>query len=140
MTERTTRRTLLLAFASAVPVAALAGLQGSAAADPVYPSQGDVDAAQSAADAKAAQVASLQAQLAAQQDALDAAQTKLSVAAEDYDEARALLQQRTTRPRPPRPPPTARPPPTPRPAPRWAASPPSSTAGSPTGGPRWPPS
>lgn len=95
MTERTTRRTLLLAFASAVPVAALAGLQGSAAADPVYPSQGDVDAARSAADAKAAQVASLQAQLAAQQDALDAAQTKLSVAAEDYDEARALLQQRT---------------------------------------------
>jgi cell wall-associated NlpC family hydrolase len=87
---------LLLAFATAVPVAASAGLQGSAAADPVYPSQGDVAAAQAAAAAKAGQVASLQAQLAAQQDQLDAAQTKLSVAAEDYDEAQALLQQRTT--------------------------------------------
>ncbi|MEZ0492452.1 C40 family peptidase [Kineococcus sp. TBRC 1896] len=95
MGERTTRRTLLLAFAAALPVAAIGGLPGAAAADPVYPSQGDVDAARAAADAQAAQVASLQAQLTAQQDALDAAQTTLSVAAEDYDEARALLQQRT---------------------------------------------
>ncbi|MEZ0165537.1 C40 family peptidase [Kineococcus sp. LSe6-4] len=95
MTDRTTRRTLLLAVAATAPVAALGALVGSAAADPGYPSQGDVDAAQAAAGATAAQVAALQARLAAGQEALDAARTRLSVAAEDYDEARALLQQRT---------------------------------------------
>jgi cell wall-associated NlpC family hydrolase len=89
---RTARRTLLVALAASVPLFAVGA---PAVADPVYPSQDDVDAARSAADATAAQVAALQTQLTGQQDQLEAAQTSLSVATEDYDEARALLEQRT---------------------------------------------
>lgn len=73
----------------------LLAVGGQAVADPLYPSQDQVDGAKAAADATAAQVAGLQAQLSAQQAWLDQAQTALSVAAEDYDEARALLAQRT---------------------------------------------
>ncbi|WP_432510389.1 C40 family peptidase [Kineococcus sp. SYSU DK001] len=94
MRERTTRRTLLLALAASVPLTALAGaLAGTAAADPT-PSQDEVDAARRAADATAARVDALQAQLNAEQTRLEAARTALSVAAEDYDEARALLARR----------------------------------------------
>ena len=87
----TGRRTLLLALTAAVPLAWAA----PALADPVYPSQGDVDAAKAAADAAAGEVSTLQVELARRQSDLEAAQTALSVATEDYDEARAVLAQRT---------------------------------------------
>ncbi|GAA0302508.1 hypothetical protein GCM10009528_19490 [Kineococcus aurantiacus] len=79
-------------MATSLPLLALGG---TAVADPVYPSQDEVDRARAAADGTAARVDDLQAQLGAQQTRLEDAQTQLSVAAEDYDEARALLDQRT---------------------------------------------
>lgn len=88
---RVGRRTLLLALTAALPVAVAA----PALADPVYPSQSDVDAARAAADGAAGEVSTLQVELARQQADLETAQTALSVAAEDYDEARAVLATRT---------------------------------------------
>ncbi|NAZ83407.1 hypothetical protein GTR02_16435, partial [Kineococcus sp. R8] len=87
------RSVLLLALGAGVP-AALGLAAGPATADPALPAQGDVDAARAAAAGVAAQVAALQARLAGQQADLDASRTLLSVAAEDYDEARALLARR----------------------------------------------
>ena len=87
------RRTLLLALGLAPLLAAAAATP--AWADPAYPAQGDVDAARVAAEGVAREVAGLQTQLSQAQSALDAARTDLSVATEDYHEARALLAQRT---------------------------------------------
>ncbi len=92
MAEGAARRTVLLAVAGALPLLAAA----PAAAAPVQPpGQDEVDAARAAAAGTAQQVAALQAELARQQADLDAVHVRLSVAAEDFDEAQALLQQRT---------------------------------------------
>ncbi|WP_432505390.1 C40 family peptidase [Kineococcus arenarius] len=92
MAEGAARRTVLLAVAGALPLLAAA----PAAAAPVQPpGQDEVDAARAAAAGTAQRVAALQTELTRQQADLDAAHVRLSVAAEDFDEARALLQQRT---------------------------------------------
>ena len=67
----------------------------SAQADPVYPSQGQVNEAKAAAGDKAAQVAAVEAQLVASNARLQEVQTAAEVANEKYNLARILLQQRT---------------------------------------------
>jgi cell wall-associated NlpC family hydrolase len=67
----------------------------SAHADPVYPSAGEVKAAKAAAGAKAAQIAVVEGQLAASNAHLVTVQTAAEVAAEKYNLARVLLEQRT---------------------------------------------
>ncbi|NIZ91540.1 hypothetical protein F1544_11085, partial [Kineosporiaceae bacterium B12] len=95
-TQSETRRRSFLLLAAGLAVPAVLGVAAApATADPAYPSQGDVDAAKAAAEGVAGQVAALQVQLAGQQADLEASRTALSVAAEDYDEAQALLSQRT---------------------------------------------
>ena len=67
----------------------------SAQADPVYPSAPQVKAAKAAAGDKAAQIAVVEGQLAASNARLVAVQTAAEVAAEKYNLARILLQERT---------------------------------------------
>ena len=67
----------------------------SAQADPVYPSAPQVKAAQAAVRDKAAQIAVVEGQLAASNTRLVAVQTAAEVAAEKYNLARILLQERT---------------------------------------------
>ena len=67
----------------------------SAQADPVYPSAPQVKAAQAAVGDKAAQIAVVEGQLAASNARLVAVQTAAEVAAEKYNLARILLQERT---------------------------------------------
>ncbi|WP_432571931.1 C40 family peptidase [Kineococcus sp. SYSU DK005] len=91
MAEGPGRRALLVAALGALPLLAAA----PAHAQPLPPGPGEVEAARAAAAAAAARVAALQAELGAQQQALEDAHVRLSVAAEDYDEAAALLRQRS---------------------------------------------
>jgi cell wall-associated NlpC family hydrolase len=67
----------------------------SAQADPVSPSAGQVKAAKAAVGDKAAQIAVVEGQLAASNARLVAVQTAAEVAAEKYNLARILLQERT---------------------------------------------
>jgi cell wall-associated NlpC family hydrolase len=67
----------------------------SAQAEPVYPSAGQVTAAKAAVGDKAAQIAVVEGQLAASNSLLVAVQTAAEVAAEKYNLARILLQERT---------------------------------------------
>ena len=67
----------------------------SAQADPVYPSADQVNAAKAAAGDKAGQVAAVEASLMASNARLVEVQTAAEVAAEKYNLARILLQQRT---------------------------------------------
>ena len=67
----------------------------SAQADPVYPSQGQVNGAKAAVGDKAAQVAAVEAQLMASNARLDEVQTAAEMANEKYNGARILLQERT---------------------------------------------
>jgi cell wall-associated NlpC family hydrolase len=74
-------------------IAAIAPL--SAHADPVYPSSGQVKAAKAAVGGKAAQIAALEAQLKASTARLQDLQSGAEAAAEKYNLARILLQERT---------------------------------------------
>ena len=67
----------------------------SAHADPVYPSAGQVKAAKAAVGDKAAQIAVVEGQLKASNARLAEVQTAAEVAAERYNVARILLQERT---------------------------------------------
>jgi cell wall-associated NlpC family hydrolase len=67
----------------------------TAHADPVVPSTGQVEAAKAAVGDKAAQVAVIQRQLKASNARLDEVQSAAEVAAEKYNLARILLQERT---------------------------------------------
>jgi cell wall-associated NlpC family hydrolase len=67
----------------------------SAQADPIYPSERQVNQAKAAAGEKAAQVAAVEAQLRASNARLAEVQTAAEVANEKYNLARILLQQRT---------------------------------------------
>jgi cell wall-associated NlpC family hydrolase len=67
----------------------------SAQADPVYPSQGQVNGAKAAVGDKAAQVAAVEDQLMASNARLDEVQTAAEMANEKYNGARILLQERT---------------------------------------------
>jgi peptidoglycan DL-endopeptidase CwlO len=72
-----------------------AGSAVGAAADPVYPSQKQVDAAKAAAGSAAQQVADLDRQYAAASAHLESVQTAAAAAAEAYNGARYQLQLRT---------------------------------------------
>jgi peptidoglycan DL-endopeptidase CwlO len=67
----------------------------SAQADPVYPSAGEVKAAQAAVGDKAVQIAGIEGQLAASNAHLAVVQSAAEVASERYNLARILLQERT---------------------------------------------
>ncbi len=88
-------RLRLVTATSAALVLALAAPVFSAHADPVYPSAGQVKAAQAAAGDKAAQIAVVEGQLKVSNARLVEVQTAAEVAAERYNGARELLQERT---------------------------------------------
>jgi len=88
----------------------------TASADPVYPSAQQVREAQGAALSKAGQVSAAQAQYAAASARLADVQARAEMAAESYNGARLLLQQRTA-----------------------AARSPASAPRRPSGPPTWPP-
>ena len=67
----------------------------SAQADPVYPSAGEVKAAQAAVGDKAVQIAGIEGQLKASNAHLAVVQSAAEVASERYNLARILLQERT---------------------------------------------
>jgi len=67
----------------------------SAQADPVYPSESQVNKAKAAVGSKAAQVAGVEAQLMASNARLDEVQMAANMANEKYNLARILLQERT---------------------------------------------
>ena len=85
---------LVIATGTAL-VLALAAPILSAHADPVYPSAGQVKAAKAAAGDKAAQIAVVEGQLKASNARLVEVRTAAEVAAEQYNLARILLQERT---------------------------------------------
>ena len=93
-TRKPIRFQLVMATGTAL-VLALAAPILSAHADPVYPSAGQVKAAKSATGDKAAQIAVVEGQLKASNARLVEVQTAAEVAAERYNGARVLLQERT---------------------------------------------
>ena len=93
-TRKPVRFQLVMATGTAL-VLALAAPILSAHADPVYPSAGQVKAAKAAAGDKAAQIAVVEGQLKASNARLVEVQTAAEVAAERYNGARVMLQERT---------------------------------------------
>jgi len=93
-TPRSIRTRLITAMAATLAIVGTTSTV-SAHADPVYPSAGEVKAAKAAVGNKAAQIAVVERQLAASNARLVKVQTAAEVAAEKYNLARVLLQQRT---------------------------------------------
>lgn len=93
-TRKPIRFQLVLATGTALVLAVTAPIV-SAQADPVYPSEGRVKAAKAAVGDKAAQIAVVEGQLKASNARLVEVQTAAEVAAERYNLARILLQERT---------------------------------------------
>jgi hypothetical protein len=93
-TRKSIRVQLIIATAAALAIVATTSTV-SAHADPVYPSAGEVKAAKAALGDKAAQIAVVEGQLAASNARLVKVQTAAEVAAEKYNLARVLLQQRS---------------------------------------------
>ena len=85
----------LVTATSAAMVLALAAPIFSAHADPVYPSAGQVKAAQAAVGDKAAQIAVVEGQLKVSNARLVEVQSAAEAASEHYNLARILLQERT---------------------------------------------
>jgi len=95
-TRKPIRFQLVTATGTALALALAAPIL-SAHADPVYPSAGQVSAAKAAVGDKAAQIAVIEGQLKASNARLVEVQTAAEVAAEQYNLARILLQERTER-------------------------------------------
>ncbi len=88
-------RAQLVIATSAALALVLSTATVSAQADPVYPSAGQVKAAKAAVGHKVARIAAVEGQLAASNARLVEVQTAAEVAAEKYNLARILLQERT---------------------------------------------
>jgi len=93
-TRKSIRVQLVIATGAALALVVTTSIV-SAQADPVYPSAGQVKAAKAAVGDKAAQIAVVEGQLAASNARLVEVQTAAEVAAEKYNLARILLQERT---------------------------------------------
>jgi peptidoglycan DL-endopeptidase CwlO len=85
------------AAATVVAAALIAGglAAQTAAADPVYPSQEQVDGAREAADGKAAEIGAIESRLAQASADLEQSRIAAATAAEDYNEAEAELERRS---------------------------------------------
>ena len=93
-TRKSIRAQLVIATGAALALVVTTSIV-SAQADPVYPSAPQVKAAKAAAGIKAAQIAVVEGHLKASNARLVALQTAAEVAAEKYNLARILLQERT---------------------------------------------
>ena len=93
-TRKSIRAQLVIATGAALALVVTTSIV-SAQADPVYPSAPQVKAAKAAAGDKAAQIAVVEGHLKASNARLVAVQTAAEVAAEKYNLARILLQERT---------------------------------------------
>ena len=93
-TRKSIRVQLVIATGAALALVVTTSIV-SAQADPVYPSAGQVKAAKAAVGDKDAQIAVVEGQLAASNARLVEVQTAAEVAAEKYNLARILLQERT---------------------------------------------
>ena len=90
--HRAGRRAAATVVAAALIVG---GLVAEAAADPVYPSQEQVDGARQAVDGKAGEIGAIESQLAAASASLDTSQVAAQNAAEDFNQAQVELDART---------------------------------------------